>query len=119
MNIILILHTGTRDAAGGLVMVREVAVGNDHFFDESAVLEIVHSANLARCRKLTSGQLYLGLVRVLPTVPAIGDFMAIIDGLVKEGLLISGAVLPYDPSFPYVQHIILGLTEPGEAALDR
>ncbi|KUG42879.1 hypothetical protein [Pseudomonas savastanoi] len=43
--------------------------------------------------------------------------MEMIDTLVKEGLLISGAVLPCDASFPYVQHIIFGLTEVGEAVV--
>lgn len=85
---------------------------------ELAVLEIVRSAHFIRPRKLTSGQLYLALIRLQSEVPAIGTFMEMIDDLVKEGLLVSAAVLDHDVSFPYVQHIISGLTEIGEAALE-
>ncbi|RMR62802.1 hypothetical protein ALP83_03745 [Pseudomonas syringae pv. actinidiae] len=96
---------------------REVTVSNHHFSDELAVLEIVSNAHFFRPGKMTSGQLYLNLIRLQPAVPAIGEFMEMIDHLVKEGLLISGAILPCDASFPYVQHIIFGLTDVGEAAL--
>ncbi|SDX58456.1 hypothetical protein SAMN05444064_11113 [Pseudomonas syringae] len=95
----------------------EAAVGFNHFSNELAVLEIVQSSNFVRPRKLTSGQLYFALIRLQSEVPVIGIFMEMIDELVKEGLLISAAVLDHDPSFPYVQHIILGLTEIGDAAL--
>jgi hypothetical protein len=44
--------------------------------------------------------------------------MAMIDELVKEGLLVSAAVLEHDISFPYVQHIVLGVTETGAAVLE-
>ncbi len=91
----------------------------NHFSNELAVLEIVRSSNFIRPRKLTSGQLYMALIRLQSDVPAIERFMAMIDELVKEGLLISAMVLDHDPSFPYTQHIILGLTEPGEAALEE
>ncbi|EFW79517.1 hypothetical protein ALP26_01182 [Pseudomonas savastanoi pv. glycinea] len=92
-------------------------MSNHHFSDELAVLEIVDSAHFFRPGKMTSGQLCLSLIRLQPAVPAIGEFMEMIDHLVKEGLLISGAVLPCDASFPYVQHIIFGLTEVGKAVV--
>ncbi|WP_054085592.1 MULTISPECIES: hypothetical protein [Pseudomonas syringae group] len=97
----------------------EAAVGFNHLSNELAVLEIVQSSNFVCPRKLTSGQLYMALIRLKSDVPVVGSFMAMIDELVKEGLLISAAVLDHDPSFPCVQHIILGLTEIGAAALQE
>ncbi|KTB78849.1 hypothetical protein [Pseudomonas syringae] len=97
----------------------EAAVDFNHFSNELAVLEIVRSSNFIRPRKLTSGQLYMALIRLQSDVPSIESFMAMIDELVKEGLLISATVLDHDASFPYTQHIILGLTEIGEAALEE
>ncbi|AAY38568.1 hypothetical protein ACQJ22_23990 [Pseudomonas fragariae (ex Marin et al. 2024)] len=93
-------------------------MGFNNFSDELAVLEIVRSANFVRPGKLTSGQIYLALIRLQSDVPAAGDFMAMIDELVKEGLLVSAAVLDHDISFPYVQHIVLGVTETGAAVLE-
>ncbi|QVX16391.1 hypothetical protein DB356_17600 [Pseudomonas congelans] len=93
-------------------------MGFNNFSDELAVLEIVRSANFVRPGKLTSGQIYLALIRLQSDVPAAGEFMAMIDELVKEGLLVSAAVLEHDISFPYVQHIVLGVTETGAAVLE-
>ncbi|MCF5165484.1 hypothetical protein GIW45_15740 [Pseudomonas congelans] len=94
-------------------------MGFNNFSDELEVLEIVRSANFVRPGKLTSGQIYLALIRLQSDVPAAGEFMAMIDELVKEGLLVSAAVLEHDISFPYVQHIVLGVTETGAAVLEN
>lgn len=68
-------------------------------------------------RKLTCGQIYMQMVRGQPSFPSIVRCVIAIDGLVKEGLLVSERVLDEDPAFPYTQHIISGLTEVGAASL--
>ena len=82
-----------------------------------AVLKAVRVLNLAGARKLTFGQIYNRLIHSQARVPPIVECVVAVDVLVREGLLVSVRVLDEDPAFPYVQHIISGLTEIGAAVL--
>lgn len=68
-------------------------------------------------RKLTFGQIYMHLVGCLQSIPPIARCVVAVDVLVSEGLLTSERILEDDPTFPFAQHIISGLTEVGEASL--
>lgn len=82
-----------------------------------AVLKSVRLLNRVRSRKLTFGQIYMQLLRSQAHTPSIAQCVVAVDVLVREGLLVSERVLEQDPAFPYVQHIISGLTEIGAASL--
>jgi hypothetical protein len=66
---------------------------------------------------MTFGQIYMQLVRSQQSIPPIAQCVVTVDVLVKEGLLVSERVLDEDPAFPYIQHIISGLTDIGAACL--
>lgn len=82
-----------------------------------AILNAVRLLTRDGQRKLTFGQIFMHLVGCLQSIPPIARCVEAVDALVSEGLLTSERVLEDDPTFPYVQHIISGLTEVGEASL--
>ena len=82
-----------------------------------AILNAVRLLTRDGQRKLTFGQIYMHLVGCLQSIPPIARCVEAVDVLVSEGLLTSERVLEDDPTFPYLQHIISGLTEVGEACL--
>ncbi|CAM3239056.1 hypothetical protein BZK31_12720 [Pseudomonas floridensis] len=84
-----------------------------------AILRVVRRLSPDRSRKLTFGQIYMELLRTSARVCSIVDCVQAVDVLASEGLLISERVLDVDPSFPYTQHIISGLTDIGAASLDE
>lgn len=82
-----------------------------------AVLKTVRSLTFGRARKLTFGQIYMELVRVRPHPPSLAQCVVAVDGLVREGLLVSERLLDVDPAFPSTRYIISGLSEIGAASL--
>lgn len=84
-----------------------------------AILSAVRRLSPDRSRKLTFGQIYMELLKRSARVCPIVDCVLAVDVLAREGLLISERLLEVDPSFPYTQHIISGLTDVGVASLDE
>ncbi|WP_328588287.1 MULTISPECIES: hypothetical protein [Pseudomonas syringae group] len=87
------------------------------FRTDLAILKAVRRLCAGQPRKLTFGQIYRELVRAHSSLPAIDVCVAMVDTMVREGLLRSARILEHDLSFPYPQHIICGLTEIGAASL--
>ena len=84
-----------------------------------AILSAVRRLSPDRSRKLTFSQIYMELLTRSARVCPIVDCVLAVDVLAREGLLISERLLEVDPSFPYTQHIISGLTDVGAASLDE
>lgn len=100
-----------------LIGAEPVSVAGEWQWVGLAVLQAVRALNRDHSRKLTFGQIFMQLVRTQRTIPPVAQCVMTVDELVREGLLISERVLDEDHSFPYIQHIIIGLTEVGAACL--
>lgn len=97
---------------------------SDSFKSESeridvALLSVVSRLSPDRTRRLTFGQIYMELLKRSPRVCPLIECVLAVNVLASEGLLISERVLEVDPSFPYTQHLISGLSDVGAASLDE
>lgn len=93
-------------------------MGSENYLIELAILDVISKLNTSKARILTFGNIYMELVRTHKNIPSIKDCVIIVNAMVAESLLVSDRTLEHDPSFPYTQHLISGLTEIGVAALE-
>lgn len=92
-------------------------MNNKQLWIELAILKTVLALSEGGSRRITFGQIYMHLLRLRSSVPSITRCVESVDGLVKEGLLVSARILDQDPDFPYTQHIISRLTDVGLASV--